>query len=133
MENFLKKLNLPIPSKLDVIFVITIIILSVICWKQHNIISDKEEIIKSKNTEIIVQQKTISELDKSYKESSEKILSMNSRINTTEKQYQENLNKILSEIGNCKLDENPTEFEIKVRKDFQEILNNLAYSTKKRR
>lgn len=96
-------------------------------------INDKNDIIDGKNTEITVQKETIKELNKSYQESSNKIKQMNSKLNSVENSYQSKLNAILLTAGKCKSDENPSELEQQARKDFQEIINNLAYSTKKER
>lgn len=133
MIKLFEKLKLPVPSKKDIIFVSTILVLMLVCWKQYNVISDKEDIIESKNVEISVQKKTISELDKSYKESSEKIKNMNNKLNLTEEKYQDQLNKLMSAAGNCKSTLNPSEIEVQAQKDFQEIIDDLAYSTKKGR
>lgn len=133
MFDIFAKLGLPIPSKKDIIFVIIIVVLALICWKQHCVISDKNEIIDGKNTEISVQKKTISELDKSYKESSEKINQMNAKLNVVENTYQAKLNEILLTAGKCKSDLNPSEIEKKARVDFQKIIDDLAHSTKKER
>ena len=133
MFDIFAKLGLPIPSKKDIIFVTIIVVLALICWKQHCVISDKNEIIDGKNTEISVQKKTISELDKSYKESSEKINQMNAKLNVVENTYQAKLNEILLTAGKCKSDLNPSEIEEKARVDFQKIIDDLAHSTKKER
>ena len=133
MFDIFAKLGLPIPSKKDIIFVTIIVVLALICWKQHCVISDKNEIIDGKNTEISVQKKTISELDKSYKESSEKINQMNSKLNVVENTYQAKLNEILVTAGKCKSDLNPSKIEKKARVDFQKIIDDLAHSTKKER
>lgn len=133
MLKFLERFILPIPSKKDIIFVSIIVALSLLCWRQHKVINDKNDIIDGKNTEITVQKETIKELNRSYQESSNKIKQMNSKLNSVENSYQSKLNAILLTAGKCKSDENPSELEQQARKDFQEIINNLAYSTKKER
>lgn len=129
--NIFSQLNLPIPSKTTIILSSALIVSIFINTLLYKRLKDKSEIINSKNVEISVQNKTISTLQTKTSESIKKIESMNDTLNNLETDYQTEINKLLKQIGTCTSNEPSSELESKAQKDFQEIIDNLAKSTKK--
>lgn len=133
MFKFLENLGLPVPSKLEIILFV-LLLLSVIGLRyQWNQLQDKDEIIKGKEVEISVQATTIETLRTETLKSVDKINAMNDMLSKTESEYQQELNKLISEIGSCKSNAPVSELEEKAQKSFQGVLDGLANSTVKKR
>ena len=80
-----------------------------------------------------MQSSTIDYLRKNMSETAEKINKLNDTLAKTEAEYQTELNKLISSLGQCKSNEPASEIEAKAQQSFQEIIDNLANSTIKKR
>lgn len=133
MFKFLEKVGLPIPTKLEIILFACLVASILLNVAQYKKIQDKNEIIKSKDVELSVQNTTIKTLQSETQKAIDKINLMNDRLAQTESDYQQELNKLIEDMGKCKSNIPESELEDKAQKAFQSVLDGLANSTVKKR
>lgn len=133
MFKFLEKIGLPIPTKLEIILFACLVVSILLNVAQYKKIQDKNEIIKSKDVELSVQNTTIKTLQSETQKAIDKINLMNDRLAQTESDYQQELNKLIEDMGKCKSNIPESELEDKAQKAFQSVLDGLANSTVKKR
>ena len=131
--SLLSKLGLQVPSKFDIAVVIVLFLSLFGNYLQWKTIQNKNAVIEAKDSEISTQHSTIDLLRNSITKTALKINEMNEALAKTEKDYQTELNKLINDLGQCRSNEPETELEAKAQQSFQEIINNLANSTVKKK